>query len=141
MKNVLICVLFLYSNIAEGNFENSSYSAAVANEMCKSYTENAKKNHICPVPRENRLIGETLPEKGKFPHMVHIAYIKRNTTTYLCSGFIISKNYILTAAHCVDEDGTDKPQFLRAGVTDVNDVSNEQVRYIDSIIINPEFKR
>ncbi|XP_050500474.1 clotting factor G beta subunit-like isoform X4 [Diabrotica virgifera virgifera] len=139
--NLLICVLFVYLNIAEGISEDSS-SAAVANEICKSYTEDAKKNHICPVPQETRLIGGILAEKGEFPHMVQLAYSKRNTTEYLCSGFIISKNYVLTAAHCVNGGGgTNKPHYLRAGVTDVNDVSNEQVRSIDSIIIHPEFKR
>ncbi|CAG9830464.1 unnamed protein product [Diabrotica balteata] len=138
--NLLIGVLCFYLNISNGNFQDSS-SIAVANEMCKRYTEDAKNNHICPLPRETSLIGGMLAENGEFPHMVQIAYSKSNTTKYLCSGFIISKNYILTAAHCVNDEGRNKPQFVRAGVTDVNDVSNEQVRSIDSIIIHPEFKR
>ncbi|XP_050512229.1 phenoloxidase-activating enzyme-like [Diabrotica virgifera virgifera] len=131
--NVLIGVLWFYLNIVNGN---SQYwgPGAIANEVCRRYKDDSIINHISPDPLDTRITGEKLAKKGEFPHMVQLGYIKSNKTKYLCSGFIISKKYIITAANCVNGENTDQPQFVRAGVTDEHDVSNEQIRSIHNIL-------
>ncbi|XP_072394795.1 elastase-1-like isoform X1 [Diabrotica undecimpunctata] len=133
--NLLIGVLCFHLNIVHGNSQVlESNAGAVANEMCKKYTEDAKKNNFCPVPLDIRIIRGNVAAKGEFPHMVQLAYIKNNETKYLCSGFIISKNYVLTSTQCVTGEGADQPEFVRAGVTDDKDVTNEQIRSIHTIL-------
>ncbi|XP_028140127.1 serine protease snake [Diabrotica virgifera virgifera] len=138
--NLLICIICVYLNIANGNSQDSS-PGAKANEMCKIYTENAKKNNNCPIPLFTPLISRgQLAEIGEFPHMVQVGYKGDNGTEWLVSGFIISKNYVLTVAHGARPRGNSPPEIVRAGVTDQADLSKAQIRTIESIIVHPEYK-
>ncbi|CAG9834706.1 unnamed protein product [Diabrotica balteata] len=138
--NFLICLLWVCLNITKGNFQDSS-QGAIANEMCKIYTENAKKNNSCPIPLFTPLISRGLfAERAEFPHMVQVGYKGENGTEWLVSGFIISKNYVITVAHGTRPRDRNAPEIVRAGVTDKADLSTAQIRTIESIIVHPEYK-
>ncbi|KAH8336529.1 hypothetical protein KR074_005956, partial [Drosophila pseudoananassae] len=57
----------------------------------------------CGVSVESRLLGGEQAGPGQYPWLARIGY--RNQTSsrisYRCSGSLISRNYIVTAAHCV----------------------------------------
>ncbi|XP_028141378.1 phenoloxidase-activating factor 3-like [Diabrotica virgifera virgifera] len=141
----LVWLLYFYLNFEKGNSQDSSPGAR-ANAMCEIYTANAKKNNICPISNLNPIISRAVPaETGEFPHMVEIGYKIDNDTEWYCSGFIISKNDVLTATNCalyrrgIDLYLTEK--VIRAGVTDQKDLSNAQIRNIKSIIFHAEYER
>ncbi|XP_050500478.1 CLIP domain-containing serine protease C9-like [Diabrotica virgifera virgifera] len=139
--NLLIGVLYFYLNIANGNSQGRS-PGSIANEMCKRYTEDAKKNNICPASLSSSSTPpRTLAQKGEFPHMVEIGYRHNNGYKWLASGFIISKNFVLTIAYVPKPEelrGAD-PVIIRAGVTDHNDLTHEQLRTIESVIVHPKY--
>jgi len=47
---------------------------------------------------ESRIFGGQPAEKGQFPHQVGLNI----DGSFFCSGSLISKNWVLTAGHCVD---------------------------------------
>ncbi|XP_072387145.1 serine protease snk-like isoform X2 [Diabrotica undecimpunctata] len=138
--NFLICLLCFCLNIAKGNFHDSS-PGAIANEMCKIYTENAMKNNNCPISPPLMSIEKGIfAETAEFPHMVEVGFKSENETGWFVSGFIISKNYVLSVAHRAGLHGSQSPIIVRAGVTDQADLSKAQIRTIESIIVHPEYK-
>lgn len=52
----------------------------------------------------SRIIGGRNAQPGEFPHQVSLQFAvpKIAPYTHFCGGSILSENYILTAAHCVD---------------------------------------
>ncbi|CAG9834711.1 unnamed protein product [Diabrotica balteata] len=114
--------------------KQDSSQGAIANEMCNIYTENAKKNNNCPIPLFPHVTSSGIfAERAEFPHMVEVGFKGENGTEWLVSGFIISKNYVITVAHSTRPRG-------RAGVTDKADLSKAQIRTIESVLIHPEYK-
>ena len=52
-----------------------------------------------------RIVGGVDATDAQFPHQISLRFLG----SYICGGSIVSRNYVLTAAHCViyqDEDGT-----------------------------------
>lgn len=68
----------------------------------------------------SRYINDTLHDKiagnstaayeGEFPHMAALFDTNRGSTQFACGASIISRNFVLTAAHCVKN-----PAFVRVG--------------------------
>ncbi|CAG9834707.1 unnamed protein product [Diabrotica balteata] len=134
--NFLVWLLFFYLNLKKGHSHDLS-PGAIANAMCKIYTDNAKKNNICPLSKFKPSISRAVfAESGDFPHMIQLGYQIDDNTEWICSGSIISKNYVLIAAHCTSsrQRGVNVTQLrVRAGVTDQKDLSNAQIRNVESI--------
>ncbi|XP_049865486.1 trypsin-3-like [Pectinophora gossypiella] len=65
-----------------------------------------------PIDNDNKIVGgqETTIEE----HPYQVSFIVNNS--YFCGGFIVSENYILTAAHCA-QDVDPSTVVLRAGST------------------------
>lgn len=53
----------------------------------------------CGAQFSNRIFGSDITDIGEFPWMVLLLY--NNTRKYGCGGALISRRYVLTAAHCV----------------------------------------
>lgn len=48
---------------------------------------------------EPRIVGGTKAREGQFPHQISL----RRRGSHTCGGSIISKDYVVTAAHCVKQ--------------------------------------
>ena len=44
---------------------------------------------------------------GEFPYMALLGYVVQKKMKYLCSGSVLNTKYVLTAAHCHEEDQTE----------------------------------
>ena len=88
------------------------------------------------------IIGGAPVEKHEYPWIVHVSSTWNDLSERsLCGGSIISKNLIMTAAHCV-RDKTDLyigfSSFVIAGNSDMTTNGTSKV-FVRSILIHPEF--
>ncbi|XP_011187217.1 serine protease persephone [Zeugodacus cucurbitae] len=77
---------------------------------------------------------------GEFPYMALIGHQKENdTVVFLCSGALIDKRFVITAAHCIKNG---KPSVVRLGVTNLDDPaqSNGMVELkIKALHVHPNY--
>lgn len=77
----------------------------------------------CGIDTEERIVGGEATDIDEFPWMALLEYQKPNGVTTACGGVLISKRYVLTAAHCLK--GKDLPKTwtlsrVRLGEYDTN---------------------
>lgn len=53
---------------------------------------------------DNRIVGGTVAELDDFPWMALLLYRKGKSVEPACSGSLINNRYVITAAHCADQD-------------------------------------
>jgi hypothetical protein len=94
-------------------------------------------NYICKIHFKAPIqCGRPNPLVNEFPWMAHLLIQNPSGKTFSCGGTLISDQHIITAAHCVVEDGTDKLFTLvniTLGSVDVNPHSNSAVRYHQNV--------
>lgn len=85
---------------------------------------------------EDRIIGGGDATVGQFPYQVSLR--DNNSTEHFCGGSIITKRFILTAAHCTDLESS-KPQNVRV-VVGAHRVSSGGTHYtVDKILKHPGY--
>ncbi|KAL3278023.1 hypothetical protein HHI36_013364 [Cryptolaemus montrouzieri] len=82
------------------------------------------------------IVGGEEASRREFPHMVHVGYDSPKGIKWSCGGSLISKRYVLTAAHCLYSTDYGNATHARMGITDVNDTNHrldvaiiERIRY------------
>ncbi|KAM4714732.1 LOW QUALITY PROTEIN: transmembrane protease serine 9-like [Anableps anableps] len=84
---------------------------------------------------KSRIIGGQDAEPGPVPWQVHYT-----TKASSCGGSLISNQWVLTAAHCINRDDLNHTE-VQLGVVQLDDVSNSTkvTRNLSEIICHPEY--
>jgi secreted trypsin-like serine protease len=90
------------------------------------------------------VIHGTPADVGEFPHMAALGYNNplENKIEYNCGGSLISRKYILTAAHCVNRRSQLPTQILMGRISlEKEEFEDEkpQIIGVKNIIIHPQF--
>lgn len=85
---------------------------------------------------DDRIIGGGDATVGQFPYQVSLR--DNNSTEHFCGGSIITKRFVLTAAHCTDLESS-KPQNVRV-VVGAHRMSSGGTHYtVDKILKHPGY--
>lgn len=94
------------NNLEIGSRFDLLNSTVSVTEMCESFGE---FHHVI-----SRIIGGRSCEVGEFPHFAQLGYrIEDRVVAFLCGGSLVSKRFVLTAAHCCKKTST--PTVVRLG--------------------------
>ncbi|XP_012220460.1 serine protease snake-like isoform X2 [Linepithema humile] len=104
---------------------------------------NAGSNKVsrCTIVETPLIVGGVPVKPVEFPHMTVIGYGKEGDISWQCGGSIISENFILTAAHCMESPDKGPAAKVRVGLIDLStpdDVMQE--RDIVERIKHPDYK-
>ncbi|XP_046965777.1 serine protease persephone-like [Vanessa cardui] len=112
-------------------------SLRIADEECEKIIESS----IPPVGLY--IIGGELANLGEFPHMVALGYKMNDGYKFLCGGSLVSKTFVITAAHCIDNLERIEPSIVRVGVIEIgsNEWNKETDIRIEKIIKHPSYVR
>ncbi|KAJ7990035.1 hypothetical protein DPEC_G00310680 [Dallia pectoralis] len=95
-----------------------------------------------PHARSSIMGGEEAP-KGKWPWMAYLKSISIDGNTFDCGGSLLNKDWVLTAAHCVDPDDNIVPEksYVWLGVHSIQELEDPDVivRSMSQIVIHPDF--
>ncbi|RXG57206.1 Trypsin-1 [Armadillidium vulgare] len=83
-------------------------------------------------------------EYGEFPYMASLQDSSFGFDYPICGGAVYNDKFILTAAHCVNEENADDPSYLKvyAGDYSLSDIDgNEQIVPISEFIIHEDFNK
>ncbi|KAF2895592.1 hypothetical protein ILUMI_10587 [Ignelater luminosus] len=59
---------------------------------------------VCGLHFDRRVVGGKIADPQEFPWMALIEYETKNGKQFLCGGSLINSRYVLTAAHCLEEN-------------------------------------
>ncbi|XP_076253271.1 venom protease-like [Rhynchophorus ferrugineus] len=97
-------------------------------------------DYDCPFEREKLIVGGSPAQSREFPHMVQIGYDIDNEIKWACGGSLISDQYVLTAAHCLDDLNHGLAEHARMGITDIEDEDHLQQFRIQQRIPYPDYQ-
>lgn len=107
------------------------------------YPDFVCNDHACGCPNWNTkesLISKIVGGEDAPPYLYPwlVALTDQHRTDPFCGGFIVSSNFILTAAHCLNDRNSNQVQIL-ARIHDLRDFQGER-HDIDQWIIHPEYR-
>ncbi|KAM6073099.1 coagulation factor XI-like isoform 1-T1 [Theristicus caerulescens] len=132
------CHLRMSSNgspveIVHGPGRISGYSL----RLCKKKASTVCMQHSA---RTIRIVGGTDSSPGEWPWQVSL-HVKLSRQRHLCGGSIISKQWILTAAHCVMSLENPKIWRVYAGILKQSEINEDTPFFkVEEIIVHPQYK-
>lgn len=91
-------------------------------------------------PIDSQILDGIPTVPGEFPHMAALGYNQVNGLQWRCGASLISEQYVLTAAHCVE--GSNKPDVVRLGKTSLTsdeDGTTSIDAIVEKIIPHPQY--
>ncbi|XP_011341349.1 serine protease snake isoform X2 [Ooceraea biroi] len=104
---------------------------------------NAGSNKVsrCSIVETPLIVGGVRAKPAEFPHMAVIGFNKGGDVFWHCGGSIISENFILTAAHCLESPDNGPATKVRAGLINLSTPDDAmQERNIVERIKHPDYK-
>jgi secreted trypsin-like serine protease len=100
MKLILCLSVIFFTTIS---VESEIYRSPLESPQFKSFWENVPALEFAnKFNRTGRITGGQIADRHQFPYQVGMLTKAANGNTYLCGGSLITLNYVLTAAHCLE---------------------------------------
>ncbi len=130
--------IFLHNEYSTNNIISSTSIPSI-NESCHMSTTSPIPCG-CPIITKSKIINGQPANQSAWPWM--ISYGPKRI--HVCGGTLIAPEYILTAAHCLHSNDEDNPIDIfnieiRIGLTNLNDVTDENLFSIRKIILHNDF--
>ncbi|XP_033208181.1 serine protease snake-like [Belonocnema kinseyi] len=150
MMNLFILIILVFQTLSVNSVLRKSL------EKCKDYSKLVYSIETAPVLRigveykpvskcaiiETPLIvGGVKTKPQEFPHMAAIGFGNGSNISWQCGGSVISENFILTAAHCLESPDNGPASKVRAGTINIKSVdTGMQERDVIERINHPDYK-
>ncbi|XP_076107524.1 chymotrypsin-like serine proteinase [Mytilus galloprovincialis] len=85
----------------------------------------------------SKIVGGSDADISEYPWQVSLQLRSSGSWYHICGGSIINRNWVVTAAHCVDGSATNNLR-IAAGTTELSDTSRT-VRTLSRIIMHPSY--
>ncbi|KAH1021271.1 hypothetical protein HUJ04_010806 [Dendroctonus ponderosae] len=124
-----------------------------ANKVCRHYSQYIWSKEVsptllvgaedivrreCPFDRLELVVGGSPATRKEFPHMVQLGY-GDNPVRWACGGSLISEQFVLTAAHCLDDRSLGNALYARMGFIDIDDPEHLQEFNIIQRFAHPQY--
>ncbi|XP_048038412.1 elastase-1-like isoform X1 [Megalobrama amblycephala] len=88
---------------------------------------------------EERVVGGEVASPNSWPWQISLQYLSGGSYHHTCGGSLVRRNWVLTAAHCVD---TSRTWRIVLGDHDIyNHEGREQYMSVSQVIIHPNWNR
>ncbi|NXH46380.1 ACRO protein, partial [Dicaeum eximium] len=88
----------------------------------------------------SRVVGRTNVPPGAWPGIVSVQATWENGTWHMCSGVLLSSQWVLTVAHCFARGGDFSLWDVVMGATDLTQMGPEaEVRHIQRLVVHQHY--